>query len=138
MEIKKRSLIAIMLVFLLAGSIVGASALTLLSINTNRYSLWSANEEESNISISEVKLKWSGKNKVTFTITLTNDDGSNIHSTNCVLAVLDISGDVVIEGSVLSGDINPSDSVIVTIQLQNAGLQALYQPPPQIGLYDIS
>ena len=102
------------------------TALTITSLTAERINLFGGSVQDTDFTVTNLETQFKGKNIILIDIILTNTDVTNGHSGNLTVQLLDVSGDLLIEHSVLTGVVAPSGTYLYNNDFVLSGLVAGY------------
>jgi len=102
-SVLKRS-VPVWLLALLVVSSAFATALVIMSLPTQRVGLWSGQVAGTDFTITEFDVKYKGPHKMVVTVTVKNA-GSEAHSAEVTVQLLDSQGNVILEETKATGDV---------------------------------
>ena len=115
------------LVILLLLVSTGSTAAALL-INTfnEKISIYSGQVQDSDFQITALETKIKGRNRVDVSLTLKNGDSANAHSADVTVQLLDSNGDVLLEQTENTGNVEASGTWTHTFTFTQQGLVSQY------------
>jgi len=104
-----RRSVPVWLLVLLVASSAFATALTIMSLPTQRVGLWSGQVAGTDFTITDFHVKYKGPNKIVVTVTVKNTD-SKTHSAEVTVQLLDSQGNVILEETKATGDVKGKET----------------------------
>jgi len=104
-----RRSVPVWLLVLLVASSAFATALTIMSLPTQRVGLWSGQVAGTDFTITDFHVKYKGPHKIVVTVTVKNTD-SKTHSAEVTVQLLDSQGNVILEETKATGDVKGKET----------------------------
>ena len=106
----------------------GVSALVVTSLTAEKINLFNGSVQDTSFTIMSLNTQFSGKNRITISVTLQNTD-SSIHSGNITIQLLNSNGDVILEQYALTGNVVSSGTWSRSFTFNQNGIVAIYDNP---------
>ena len=116
-------------ILVVASCFATAAALTIYSTQVERINIWGGQIQDTDFSITELSTKIKGKHRIDISITIKNEDATNVHSANVTIQLLDSNGDILVEQTVSTGDVAAGGTWSYTFNFHQTNLVSQYDSP---------
>ena len=124
------------IILLLALTTSGATAIAIKTLSVEQIDVFGGSIQGTSFNVTETASKLKGKNKVVIDMTVQNTDPANTHSATIEIQLVDNTGNLLIENSMLTGTVAASGTWTYSWTFEQPGLVEAYGAK-QVNIYQI-